>query len=73
MHTFTLGTTKRGIGIQTGFSRVVKPGESKLLLLFLNYRGVLPYYSAIPADRAKAAMHRRSTPIGEDVAGGISG
>jgi hypothetical protein len=55
-HSFTLGTTVRGAGAQTGFSRTLKPKEQQVLLLFLNYRGRLPYRSKFPADRAKPGM-----------------
>ena len=55
-HSFTLGTAKRGTGSQTGFSRTVKPKAQKILLLYLDYRGRLPYYSSLPADRSKPGM-----------------
>ncbi len=71
-HTFTLGTTKRGLGFQTGFTRVFKPGQHQVLLLYLNYRGVLPYYSNTPADLPKKAMHGTFV-IGEDVTGSVDG
>jgi hypothetical protein len=71
-HTFTFGTTKRGLGVQTGFSRLVKPGQHQLLLLYLNYRGILPYYSNTPADRKNPAMHGKFT-IGQAVTGSVDG
>jgi hypothetical protein len=71
-HAFTFGTTKRGLGFQTGFSRLVKPGQQQLLLLYLNYRGVLPYYSNTPADRNNPAMHGKFT-IGQAVTGSVDG
>jgi hypothetical protein len=56
-HSFTLGTTsKRGVATQTGFSSVLKPKEQKLNLMFLDYRGPLPYRSILPADRNKPGM-----------------
>jgi hypothetical protein len=39
VHTFTVRT-----GSLTGFSRAFKPGGHAILLLYLSYRGVLPYY-----------------------------
>jgi hypothetical protein len=69
-HTFTLGTTKRGLGKQTGFSRVFKPGQHQVLLLFLDYRGVLPYFSNLPADLPKRAMHGKFV-VGADVTGSV--
>jgi hypothetical protein len=71
-HAFTFGTTKRGLGFQTGFSRLVKPGQQQLLLLYLNYRGVLPYYSNTPTDRNNPAMHGKFT-IGQAVTGSVDG
>jgi hypothetical protein len=32
-------------GVHTGFNRVFKPGERQILVLFLDYRAALPYYS----------------------------
>jgi hypothetical protein len=55
-HSFTLGKAKPGTGLQTGFSRTLKPKTHKILLLFLDYRGQLPYYSSLPADRSKPGM-----------------
>lgn len=55
-HSFTFGATTRQAGMQTGFSRAFKPGEQKILLLFLDYRGPLSYRSIVPADRAKPGM-----------------
>jgi hypothetical protein len=55
-HTFTLGHEKRGTGAQTGFSRSLKPSEQSVLILFLDYRGVLPYSGTDPADRSKPGM-----------------
>jgi hypothetical protein len=71
LHTFTLGTTNRGQGVQTGFSRAVKPGREALLLLFLNYRGAMAYYSNTVADRKNPAMHGKFT-VGQDVAGSVN-
>jgi hypothetical protein len=55
-HTFALGHTKRGTGSQTGFVKSVKPGEQVILILFLDYRGKLPYFGTLPADRSKPGM-----------------
>jgi hypothetical protein len=57
IHNFTLGTTQtKGAGAQTGFSTTLRPKQQKLNLLFLDYRGPLPYHSAIRADRNKPGM-----------------
>jgi hypothetical protein len=55
-HTFALGHTKHASGTQTGFTRTVKPGQQAVLILFMDYRGLLPYRGTQPADRNKAAM-----------------
>jgi hypothetical protein len=56
-HNFTLGTTtKRGIGAQVGFSTTLKPKQEKVYLLFLDYRGDLPYRSIVKADLKKPGM-----------------
>jgi hypothetical protein len=55
-HNFTLGTTKRGQGYQVGFSTTLKPKQEKVFLLFLDYRGSLPYKSIVKADLKKPGM-----------------
>ena len=57
IHNFTLGGTQvKGTGRQTGFSTTLKPKQQKLNLLFLDYRGPVPYHSAVKADRSKPGM-----------------
>ena len=55
-HTFTLGTAKPGTGGQRGFSTTLKPGGKDILILFLDYRGPVPYFDGLPADRSKPGM-----------------
>jgi hypothetical protein len=55
-HTFKLGHERRGTGTQTGFTKALKPSQQSILLIFLDYRGALPYLGALPADRSKPAM-----------------
>jgi hypothetical protein len=55
-HTFALGHERRQTGTQTGFTKSLRPGEQAILLLYLDYRGALPYLGALPADRVKPAM-----------------
>lgn len=55
-HAFALGHTRRGTGSQTGFTRTMKPGQQAVLILFLDYRGLLPYRGTLPHDRNIAAM-----------------
>ena len=54
-HTFALGHEKRGTGSQTGFTRSLKPNQQQILILFFDYRGVLPYSGTLPADRKSRA------------------
>ena len=57
MHNFTLGTgAKAGTGKQVGFTTTLKPREEKFFLLFLDYRGSLPYRSGLKADLNKPGM-----------------
>lgn len=55
-HALMLGATKRGAGVQTGFHKTVKPNEQTVLLLFLDYRGKVPYRATLPADKDKPRM-----------------
>ena len=56
-HAFQLGKAKAGVGFQSGFNATVKPGQQKILILYLDYRGaVVPYFGSMPADRNNAAM-----------------
>lgn len=55
-HTVVLGHQRRGTGVQTGFSKALKPGQQAVLLLFLDFRGLIPYHAPLPADRAIPAM-----------------
>lgn len=69
-HAFTLGTARRGTGRQSGFTRTLRPGTRKILLLFLDYRGTIPYSASLPADRAKPGM-RGTFTIGECVSSSV--
>lgn len=55
-HTFVLGHERRGTGVQTGFKKALKPSEQSVLILFLDFRGAIPYHSPLPADRNKPRM-----------------
>jgi uncharacterized cupredoxin-like copper-binding protein len=55
-HTFALGHERRQTGTQTGFTRTLGPGQQAILLLYLDYRGTVPYLGTLPTDRLKAAM-----------------
>jgi opacity protein-like surface antigen len=55
-HTIVLGNAQRGTGVQTGFSKSLKPSQQAVLLLFLDFRGLVPYRATLPADRSKPAM-----------------
>jgi hypothetical protein len=56
VHTFSLGDKKHSLGRQVGFSATLKPKEEKIFLLYLDYRGTLPYRSAVKADLRKPGM-----------------
>jgi hypothetical protein len=55
-HTIVLGHERRGTGVQTGFSKSLRPGQQAVLLLFLDFRGLVPYRATLPADRSIPAM-----------------
>jgi hypothetical protein len=56
-HTFVLGNkVTRGAGAQTGFTSSLKPKQEKLVLLFMDYRGPLPYRSTLAHDLGKPGM-----------------
>lgn len=55
-HTFALGHEKRGTATQTGFTKTLKPNQQSVLILFLDYRGILPYRATLKADRANPKM-----------------
>jgi hypothetical protein len=55
-HNFALGKENYGEGVQTGFNATVKPGQTKILILFLDIRGTIPYGPGLPADRNKPGM-----------------
>ena len=55
-HTIVLGNERRGTGVQTGFSKSLRPSQQAVLLLFLDFRGLIPYRATLPADRSKPAM-----------------
>jgi hypothetical protein len=55
-HTILLGSERRGTGVQTGFIKSLRPSQQSVLLLFLDFRGLLPYRATLPADRAIPAM-----------------
>ncbi len=55
-HSFTLGANRLGAAAQSGFTRVVKPKQKLILLIYLNARGVLPYYGGAKASAALPGM-----------------
>lgn len=55
-HTFVLGHERRGTGVQTGFKKSLKPSEQGVMILFLDFRGAIPYHSPLPADKSKPRM-----------------
>ena len=67
-HTFAIGHSTHGTGQnaqgqgksqygkQSGFSATLKPKEQRTYLLFLDFRGPVPYSSTSAADRGKPGM-----------------
>ena len=55
-HTFVLGHERRGTGVQTGFKKALRPSQQSVLILFLDFRGLIPYHAPLPADRNKPRM-----------------
>ena len=55
-HTFALGHMRRGTGSQTGFTKSLGPHGQSILILFLDYRGELPYRATLPGDRSNPRM-----------------
>ncbi len=55
-HNFSLGNERYGTGKQTGFNVTLKPGQKKLLVLYLDIRGTLRYFPGLPADKGKKGM-----------------
>ena len=43
-------------GVQTGFKKSLKPSQQGVLILFLDFRGAIPYHSPLPADKTKPRM-----------------
>ena len=69
-HAFTLGKAHRGTGLQSGFTRTLRPGARQIFLLFLDYRSRIPYYGSLAADRMKPGMKGTFT-IGNCVASSV--
>jgi hypothetical protein len=55
-HTFTMGHQRHGTATQTGFSKALRPSQQHILIYYLDYRGKLPYFGSLPADRSKPGM-----------------
>jgi hypothetical protein len=69
-HAFTLGKARRGVGSQSGFTRTLQPRARKILLLFLDYRGRIPYFGSLPSDLPKSAMKGTFT-IGDCISASV--
>jgi len=42
-HTFVIGDVTRGVGKGQGFGQVLRPNQQYTKVMFLDYRGVLPF------------------------------
>ena len=68
-HSFTLGSLQRGFGHQTGFDKIVRPNQpADILVLYLDYRGKMPYYSKLSTDLKNGKMHGFFT-VGPSITG----
>lgn len=56
-HTFAVGNEKFDTGVQTGFQTTVAPGKQKILILFLDIRGKVPYFPGLKSDRKNRGMY----------------
>jgi hypothetical protein len=56
-HSFTFEHFVTGFRLPIAFQALLRPGQHRRVLLFLDYRGVLHYYSKGRGDRAKKRMH----------------
>jgi len=43
-HTFQIGNASRGTGLGQGFRQILKPNGQYTKVMFLDYRGVMPFY-----------------------------
>ena len=63
-HSFAVGEGAGGVALQANVeykkglaTRVIKPGgKRQVLLIFLDFRGELPYHSTVPADAKNPRM-----------------
>ena len=44
-HTFVIGDVRRGAGFGQGFKQILKPNQQFTKVMFLDYRGVMRFYS----------------------------
>jgi hypothetical protein len=44
-HTFVIGDVKRGTGFGQGFKQTLKPNQQFTKVMFLDYRGVMRFYT----------------------------
>jgi len=55
---WVLGSIKRGKGKKIGFASTLKPDQQKTIVMFLDYRGSLPYSSSSAGTRAVKGSFR---------------
>jgi hypothetical protein len=46
-HTFVIGDVRRGPGFGQGFKQVLRPNQQFQKVMFLDYRGVMRFYSRV--------------------------
>jgi hypothetical protein len=55
---WVLGTPKRGQGKQIGFATNLTPDQQKTIVMYLDYRGLLPYSSSTAGGRVLKGTFR---------------
>ena len=55
---WVLGSVKRGKGKKIGFASTLKPDQQKTIVMFLDYRGSLPYTSSSAGTRTVKGSFR---------------
>ena len=62
-HLFTIGSQRHGTGVQTGFTRLMKPGGHGVFLVYLDYRSLMKYYSDV-GDTSRKPTFKGTFAVG---------
>jgi hypothetical protein len=55
---WVIGTPKRGVGKTIGFATILTPDKQKTIVMYLDYRGLLPYSSSAAGSRTLKGTFR---------------